>query len=137
MPFTFHGLRHTAITHWAVAGRDAKWLLLVAGHSDEAMTMRYLDKAAVVRGQFGTPHPVLPPELVKRLLADVHPSAEVPAEFHNVKEILQRERSGEPAAERQKGQIREGSDPNSHDHLGDPSGNRTRVTDVRGRCPNR
>ena len=27
MPFTFHGLRHTCITHWAVAGKDELFLL--------------------------------------------------------------------------------------------------------------
>lgn len=74
MPFTFHGLRHTAITHWAVAGRDARWLQLVAGHTDAAMTMRYLDKAAVVRGSFGAPHPPLPPGLS---------GIEVPSEFRH------------------------------------------------------
>ena len=28
MPFTFHGLRHTAITHWVVSGKTPLWLLL-------------------------------------------------------------------------------------------------------------
>lgn len=71
MPFTWHGLRHTAITHWAVAGRDARWLLLVAGHTSEEMTRRYLDKAAVVRGSFGAPHPELPPDVLRDLLIDL------------------------------------------------------------------
>lgn len=66
MPFTFHGLRHTAITHWAVAGRPQHWLLAVAGHVSPAMTRRYLDLAAVVRGKFGTPHPPLPAPLLAR-----------------------------------------------------------------------
>lgn len=72
MPFTFHGLRHTAITHWAIAVRDASWLILVAGHTDKDMTLRYLDKAAVIRGSFGAPHAPLPPGLT---------STEVPKEF--------------------------------------------------------
>lgn len=66
MPFTFHGTRHTAITHWAVAGQPLFWLLAVAGHTDPKMTQRYLDSAAVIRstGKFGTPHPPLPPGLL-------------------------------------------------------------------------
>lgn len=60
MPFTFHGFRHTAITHWVVAGRNQLWLLLTAGHMDVQMTRRYLGKAEVLRATFGTPHPPLP-----------------------------------------------------------------------------
>jgi integrase len=66
MPFTFHGMRHTAITHWAVAGRPQHWLLAVAGHVSPEMTRRYLDLAAVVRKNFGTPHPKLPAALLAR-----------------------------------------------------------------------
>jgi integrase len=83
MPFTFHGMRHTAITHWAVAGRDPKWLLIVAGHTDEEMTRRYLDKAAVVRNAFGAPHPMLPQDVVDDLLVGLETTAdeiEVPSE---------------------------------------------------------
>jgi integrase len=60
MPFTFHGLRHTCITHWAVAGRDQLFLLTCAGHMDLKMTKRYLGKAASVSSKFGQPHPELP-----------------------------------------------------------------------------
>lgn len=60
MPFTFHGLRHTAITHWAVAGKSQLFLLTVAGHMDITMTKKYLGKAASVSAKFGTPHPPLP-----------------------------------------------------------------------------
>ena len=60
MPFTFHGLRHTCITHWAVAGRDQLFLLTCAGHMDVQMTKRYLGKAASVSSKFGEAHPVLP-----------------------------------------------------------------------------
>lgn len=67
MPFTFHGLRHTCITHWAIAGRPQTWLLVVAGHTDAEMTRRYLDKAAVVRGRFGRlTHPCSPTRCSKR-----------------------------------------------------------------------
>lgn len=74
MPFTFHGLRHTAITHWAVAGHPLTWLLVVAGHTDATMTQRYLDKAAVSRGHFGTPHAPLPADVV----ADILDGADAP-----------------------------------------------------------
>lgn len=60
MPFSFHGLRHTAITHWYIAGRDATWLKIVAGHTSSAMTQTYLDAAAMGRKTFGQPHPPLP-----------------------------------------------------------------------------
>lgn len=60
MPFTFHGLRHTAITHWAMAGKRQLFLLTVAGHMDVTMTKKYLGKAASVSAKFGTPHPPLP-----------------------------------------------------------------------------
>lgn len=64
MPFTFHGFRHAAITHWVVAGRNQLWLLLTAGHMDVSMTRRYLGKAEVLRATFGTPHPPLPVSLL-------------------------------------------------------------------------
>jgi integrase len=60
MPFNFHGTRHTAITHWAVAGKSQLFLLTVCGHLDVTMTRRYLGKAASVSAKFGTPHPPLP-----------------------------------------------------------------------------
>jgi integrase len=59
-PFTFHGLRHTAITWWYVAGKDATFLKICAGHTSSAMTQRYLDTVAMSRSTFGTPHPPLP-----------------------------------------------------------------------------
>jgi integrase len=58
MPFTFHGFRHTCITHWVVAGRNQLWLLLIAGHVDVSMTRRDLGKAEVLRATFGAPHPL-------------------------------------------------------------------------------
>lgn len=64
MPFTFHGLRHTAITHWTVAGRDQLFLLTAAGHTDVTMTRRYLAAAASLSAKFGQPHPPLPPVLI-------------------------------------------------------------------------
>ncbi len=60
MPFTFHGLRHTAITHWAMAGKSQLSLLTVAGHMDVTMTKKYLDKAASVSAKLGTPPPPSP-----------------------------------------------------------------------------
>ena len=53
MPLNFHGLRHTALTHWAVAGRSVPWLLSAAGHTNVAMATRYVDGAAVLRATFG------------------------------------------------------------------------------------
>jgi integrase len=64
MPFTFHGLRHTAITHWSMAGRSQLFLLTVAGHMDVTMTKKYLGKAASVSAKFGTPHPPLPASIL-------------------------------------------------------------------------
>ncbi len=64
MPFTFHGLRHTCITHWTVAGRDQLFLLTAAGHTDVGMTRRYLAAASSLSAKFGQPHPPLPAELV-------------------------------------------------------------------------
>lgn len=64
MPFTFHGLRHTCITHWAVAGRGELFLLTAGGHTDVTMSKRYLAQAASVSAKFGTPHPTLPAVLV-------------------------------------------------------------------------
>lgn len=67
--FTFHGLRHTCITHWAVAGQPLQWLLIAAGHTDYEVTQRYLDQAVMLRSTFGTPHAPLPPELVAEVSA--------------------------------------------------------------------
>lgn len=64
MPYTFHAHRHTAITHWAVAGKSQLFLLTVAGHLDITMTKKYLGKAAAVSSKFGEPHPELPPSLL-------------------------------------------------------------------------
>ena len=64
MPFTFHGLRHTAITHWVVSGKSELFLLTAAGHSDLTMTKRYLAKGAAVSAKFGQPHPPVPASLV-------------------------------------------------------------------------
>lgn len=63
MPFTFHGLRHTCITHWAVAGRNELFLLTAAGHTDREMTRRYLAAASSLSAKFGQPHPPIPTEL--------------------------------------------------------------------------
>ncbi len=62
-PFTFHGLRHTCLTHWAVAGKGAQWLS-AAGHTDLATIMGYIDVAAMLSGSFGQPHAPLPPSLL-------------------------------------------------------------------------
>lgn len=60
MPFTFHGLRHTCITHWVVGGRDQLFLLTAGGHTDVEMTRRYLAAASSLSTKFGQPHPPLP-----------------------------------------------------------------------------
>jgi Phage integrase family len=65
--FTFHGLRHTCLTHWAVAGRPLQWLLLAAGHTSSEVTQRCVDSAVVLRGTFGQPHPPLPEALVREV----------------------------------------------------------------------
>jgi integrase len=62
--FTFHGLRHTCLTHWAVAGRPLPWLLSAAGHTSYEVTQRYIDAGMVMRGSFGQPHPPMPPGLL-------------------------------------------------------------------------
>jgi integrase len=64
MPFTFHGCRHTAVTHAYVAGRDETWLRIVYGHVGSEMTRRYLDAMALTRSTFGTPFPPLPPSIL-------------------------------------------------------------------------
>ncbi len=64
--FTFHGLRHTAITHWAVAGLPLPQLMAAAGHSDYDATQRYIDVGSVLRAQrFGDPHPPMPEGLLR------------------------------------------------------------------------
>jgi integrase len=95
MPFTFHGLRHTAITHWYLAGRDTKWLLIVAGHTMSEMTCRYLDAAAVARSTFGAPHPPLPASLL------VSPSPEVSEASRSKRSVSSRLRRGHARAARQ------------------------------------
>lgn len=62
--FTFHGLRHTAITHWAVSGKEMTWLMHAAGHTAPSMTQQYIDKGSAIRGSFGEPHPQLPHSLI-------------------------------------------------------------------------
>lgn len=65
MPYTFRAYRHTAITHWAVAGKSQLFLLTVAGHLDVAMTKKCRGKAAAaVSSKFGKLHPELPPSLL-------------------------------------------------------------------------
>jgi integrase-like protein len=68
--FTFHGLRHTCLTHWVVAGRPLQWLLVAAGHTSYEVTQGYVDAASMLRGTFGPPHPPLPEELVREVAAN-------------------------------------------------------------------
>jgi integrase len=60
----FHDLRHTALTHEAAAGNPMSYIQLKAGHSQSAITERYIHAAqvpfpgAAVRGEermFGGP----------------------------------------------------------------------------------
>jgi integrase len=69
MHFTFHGLRHTCLTHWAVAGRQLPWLLSAAGHTSYEVTQRYVDAGMVMRGRFGQPHPPMPAGLLEEVSA--------------------------------------------------------------------
>lgn len=64
LPMNFHGLRHTCITHWCVAGEDISTVMAMSGHTNAQMTQHYLDKAAIARAGFGKPHPPLPEALV-------------------------------------------------------------------------
>jgi integrase len=64
LPFTFHGCRHTAVTHAYLAGRDETYLKIVYGHTHSEMTRRYLDAMALTRSTFGTPFPPLPASLL-------------------------------------------------------------------------
>ncbi|AKU95761.1 hypothetical protein AKJ09_02425 [Labilithrix luteola] len=63
MPFTFHGCRHTAVTHAYIAGSDETFLRIVYGHVHSEMSRRYLDSAALAKATFGTPFPRLPPRI--------------------------------------------------------------------------
>jgi len=48
-PFrTWHGLRHTALTHEAAAGNPAVYVQLKAGHSASSITDRYVHAAQVL-----------------------------------------------------------------------------------------
>jgi integrase len=44
----FHDLRHTAITHDAAAGNPQAYVQMKAGHSQGAITERYIHAAAVM-----------------------------------------------------------------------------------------
>ncbi len=61
MPLTFHGLRHTCLTHMAVRRdppQDVQWR---AGHATPQMTERYIAEARYEAGDnFGTPLAPLP-----------------------------------------------------------------------------
>lgn len=67
--FTFHGLRHTAVTHAYLAGRDSTWLRTAYGHTSSEMTRRYLDSAAMARSTFGAPFPPLPADVTRDVTA--------------------------------------------------------------------
>ena len=48
-PFrVFHDMRHTAITHDAAAGNPQAYVQMKAGHSQGAITERYIHAAAVL-----------------------------------------------------------------------------------------
>lgn len=68
MPFNFHGLRHTAVTHWEANPETPGWLLTAIGHTSKKTTKGYTDFGALIRAQnFGEAHPPLPANLIKPL----------------------------------------------------------------------
>jgi integrase len=109
MPYTFHGHRHTCITHWAVAGRGELFLLTAGGHTDVEMTKRYLAQASSLSAKFGTPHPPIPASLLGE----------------NPPEVKAAKRHGAyptPDDKKQKSQILAGSGSNSHGRFATPVG---------------
>lgn len=65
-PFTFHGMRHTCLTHWAMAAGGNVWALAAAGHTDHKTAARYISRANLLRaGRFGAPHPALPTTMLE------------------------------------------------------------------------
>ncbi len=74
--FTFHGLRHTCLTHWAVAGLPLAQLMAAAGHADMSATQGYLDLGSILRGQrFGEPHPPIPAALLQSTVDSIDAGA--------------------------------------------------------------
>lgn len=63
-PLTWHDLRATAGTWWAVRGDSAPVIQDRLGHTNYAMTQRYVREAAIIREGFGEPFPELPKCLI-------------------------------------------------------------------------
>jgi len=59
-PLTWHDLRATAATWWAVRGDSAPQIQDRLGHTDYTMTQHYVRQAAVLRQGFGEVFPALP-----------------------------------------------------------------------------
>jgi integrase len=105
--FTFHGLRHTCLTHWAVAGTPLPLLMSWAGHADMHATQDYLDLGAILRGQrFGEPHPEIPGSLLQTTMQTTDLGAPTKRVYRT----------------KQKGRNHEGFSPNSHGALVTPVG---------------
>lgn len=65
-PMTFHDLRATAITWWALQGLPLHAIMRRAGHRSTDTTMRYVREAETLGRAIGTPFPPLPASLRKR-----------------------------------------------------------------------
>jgi integrase len=69
-PIKFHQLRDTCLTHMGVRGDDPLSIQWRAGHTDFAMTQKYVDQGRKLRSGFGTPFPPLPPSLLGEETSD-------------------------------------------------------------------
>ena len=65
-PLTWHDLRATAGTWWAIRGDSGPVIQDRLGHTDYSMTQRYVRQAAVLRQGFGEVFPELPKCLIAR-----------------------------------------------------------------------
>jgi len=65
-PLRWHDLRATGLTWLAVEGQSPSAIRDIAGHTQTAMTDRYVRSAAMLRGgRFGLPFPTLPAALLE------------------------------------------------------------------------
>jgi integrase len=69
-PIKFHQLRDTCLTHMGVRGDDPLSIQWRAGHTDFAMTQKYVDQGRNLRAGFGKAFPPLPPSLLGQESSD-------------------------------------------------------------------